>query len=178
MSNVQFSTTHAWTGLRGNGVARRGAEKFLGAWLSCVLVMSRGDFMTAFSLEHARIASICGGVGAAVAVALLIQMESTTDGVVRQATISAISTFIGDIVARHSQFSPQWIEPMITAGIAAGIAVAFWYAKRLAKSFYVAKAEANRKSPADGEPVMFDKAEHITRAAEAIAVFQGALPHR
>ncbi len=101
--------------------------------------MSRGDFLTAFSLQHARTASVCGSVGAAVAVALLVQMDRNKDSIARQATISAISTFIGDIVARQSQFSPQWIEPMITAAISAGIAIAFWLTKRFAKSLYLMK---------------------------------------
>jgi hypothetical protein len=147
MPRLYFSAINAYAGFRANGIARRAAEKFFGAWLSCILVMSRGDFLTAFSLEHARIASVCGGVGAAVAVALLVQMDrnSDSDSVSRQATISAISTFIGDIVARQSHFSPQWIEPMITAAISAGIAIAFWQAKRFAKGLELAKAEVSPK---------------------------------
>src|SRR5271170_1955202 len=102
MPHVHFSVVKACASFRANGVARCAAEKFFGAWFSCILVMSRGDFMTAFSLEHARIAAVCGGVGAAVAVALMVQMDRSTDSVSRQATISMFSTFIGDIVARQS----------------------------------------------------------------------------
>jgi hypothetical protein len=145
MPSLYFSATNACVGFRANGIARRAAEKFFGAWLSCILVMSRGDFLTAFSLEHARIASVCGGVGAAISVALLVQMDRNSDSFSRQATISAISTFIGDIVARQSHFSPQWIEPMITAAISAGIAIVFWQAKRFAKSLRLAKAEISPK---------------------------------
>jgi len=145
MPSLYFSAHTACVGFRANGIARRAAEKFFGAWLSCILVMSRGDFLTAFSLEHARIASVCGGVGAAISVALLVQMDRNSDSFSRQATISAISTFIGDIVARQSHFSPQWIEPMITAAISAGIAIVFWQAKRFAKSLRLAKAEISPK---------------------------------
>jgi hypothetical protein len=97
--------------------------------------MSRGSFLTAFGFEHVRIASVCGAVSAAIAVALMIQMNRNGDGISRQATVSAISTFIGDIAARQSQFSPQWIEPAITATISAGIAIAFWQARRFVKGF-------------------------------------------
>ena len=145
MPRLSSSAINACAGFRANGIARRAAEKFFGAWLSCILVMSRGDFLTAFSLEHARIASVCGGVGAAVSVALLVQMDRNSDSVSRQATISAIATFIGDIVARQSHFSPQWIEPTITAAISAGIAIAFWQAKRFAKGLHPAKAEVSPK---------------------------------
>jgi hypothetical protein len=62
-----------------------------------------------------------------------LQMDRTTDSVVRQATISAIATFIGDIFAHPSHFPPQWAEPVITAAVAACIAIAVWYAKRWAK---------------------------------------------
>ncbi len=144
MPHQYFSAINR-AGFRGNGVARRAAEKFFGAWLSCILVMSRGDFLTAFSIEHARIASVCGGVGAAVAVALLVQMDRDNDSASRQATVSAIATFIGDIVARQSQFSPQWIEPMVTAATSAGIAIIFWQAKRYAKSLNLVKAEVSPK---------------------------------
>ena len=145
MPRLYFSVVDACAGFGVKGVARRAAEKFFGAWLSCILVMSRGDFLTAFSLDHARIASVCGGVGAAVAVVLLVQMDRNNDSVSRQATISAISTFIGDVVARQSHFSPQWIEPMITAAISAGVAIAFWQAKRFAKGLHVAKADVSPK---------------------------------
>jgi uncharacterized membrane protein YeaQ/YmgE (transglycosylase-associated protein family) len=64
--------------------------------------MARGDILAAFSFEHIRLASICGVVGAVVTVALLAQMDRTTDSLGRQATISAVVTFIGDIFARTS----------------------------------------------------------------------------
>ena len=114
------------------GLARPAAEKFAGAWLACFLVMARGG--SAFSFEHVRIAAVCGVVGAVVAVALITQMDRTTDSVTRQVTISAIVTFIGDIFARRSHFSPQWVEPMITGAVSGGIAFAAWHTKRFAKS--------------------------------------------
>jgi hypothetical protein len=95
--------------------------------------MARGIILVAFSFEHARLATICGVVGAAVTVALLLQMDRTIDSVVRQATISAIATFIGDIFAHPSHFPPQWAEPVVTAAVAAAIAIVVWYAKRWAK---------------------------------------------
>jgi hypothetical protein len=49
---------------RVGGLARVAAEKFAGSWLACFLVMARGDFAAAFSFEHARLASICGTIGA------------------------------------------------------------------------------------------------------------------
>jgi hypothetical protein len=119
--------------LRESGLVRPAAEKFAGAWLACFLVMARGNVLAAFSFEHARLASVCGIVGAAVTVALLVQMDRTTDSVFRSATISAIATFIGDIFAHPSHFPPQWAEPAITAAVAAGIAIVLWYAKRLTK---------------------------------------------
>jgi hypothetical protein len=120
--------------LRESGLVRPAAEKFAGAWLACFLVMARGNVLAAFSFEHARLASICGIVGAAVTVALLLQMDRTTDSVFRSATIAAIATFIGDIFAHPSHFPPQWAEPAITAAVSAGIAIVLWYAKRLANS--------------------------------------------
>jgi hypothetical protein len=120
--------------LRESGLVRPAAEKFAGAWLACFLVMARGNVLTAFSFEHARLASICGIVGAAVTVALLLQMDRSTDSVFRSATIAAIATFIGDIFAHPSHFPPQWAEPAITAAVSAGIAIVLWYAKRLANS--------------------------------------------
>ncbi|MGA7488875.1 MAG: hypothetical protein WBW74_18290 [Xanthobacteraceae bacterium] len=119
--------------LRESGLVRPAAEKFAGAWLACFLVMARGNVLAAFSFEHARLASICGIVGAAVTVALLVQMDRTTDSVVRSATISGIATFVGDIFAHPSHFPPQWAEPAITAAVSAGIAIVLWYAKRLTK---------------------------------------------
>ena len=120
--------------LRTSGLARPAAEKFAGAWLACFLVMARGNIFAAFTLEHAQLASICGIVGALVTVALLVQMDRTTDSVSRQATISAVATFVGDIFAHPSHFPPQWAEPTITAAVSASIAIALWYAKRWAKS--------------------------------------------
>jgi hypothetical protein len=135
MARLYHRVFNAYAAFRDNIVARSAAEKFFGAWFSCILVMSRGSFFTAFGFEHVRIASVCGAVSAAIAVALLIQMNRNGDAISRQATVSAISTFIGDIVARQSQFSPQWIEPAITATISAGIAIGFWQARRFVKGF-------------------------------------------
>jgi hypothetical protein len=134
MSGLKFSVLDAFGALRTGGLARPAAEKFAGAWLACFLVMARGNVLAAFSLEHAVLASICGIVGAAVTIALLVQMDRTTDSVARQATISAIATFIDDIFAHPSHFPPQWAEPVITASVSAGIAIALWYAKRWARS--------------------------------------------
>ena len=133
VSSLKFSIL-ASDGLRAGGLVRTAAEKFVGAWLACFLVMARGDFLAAFSLEHARLASVCGIVGAAVSVALLAQMDRTTNSVARQATISAFATFIGDVFAHPSHFPPQWAEPLVTAVVSAGIATALWHAKRWAKS--------------------------------------------
>ena len=116
--------------LRTNALFRAAVEKFGAAWLACFLIMSRGDLVFAFSADHARIAAICGVVGAAVAVALLAQMDRTRDSGVRQATISAVTTFIGDVVARPMHFSPYWAEPALTAATSAVIALAMWHAKR------------------------------------------------
>ena len=133
MPSLKLSVLDAFDDLRASGLARPAGEKFAGAWLACFLVMARGDILAAFSLEHIRLASICGIVGAAVTVALLAQMDRTTDSLARQATISAVVTFIGDIFAHPSHFGPQWAEPLITAAVSAGIAVVVWHAKRLAK---------------------------------------------
>ena len=135
VARLYHRAVNAYTAFRKNVIARSAAEKFFGAWFSCALVMSRGSFLTAFSFEHVRIASVCGAVSAVIVVALLVQMDRNGDSISRQATVSAISTFIGDIAARQSQFSPQWIEPMITATISAGIAIAFWQARRFVKGF-------------------------------------------
>ena len=118
---------------RTNGVVRLAIEKFCGAWLACFLVMARGDFAAAFSLEHAQLATICGSVGALVSVILFIQMDRSSSSLARQVTISAFATFIGDVFAHGSHFPPQWAEPLVTAGVAAIIAVAVWHAKRWAK---------------------------------------------
>ena len=133
MPSSKFSVL-AYDDLRAGGLARPAAEKFAGAWLACFLVMARGNIFAAFSFEHALLASVCGIVGAAVTVALLAQMDRTTDSITRQATISAVATFIGDIFAHPSHFPPQWAEPLITAAVSAGIAIALWHAKRWAKS--------------------------------------------
>src|SRR3982074_2669737 len=97
MPGVKFSVLDAFDDLRASGLARPAAEKFAGAWLACFLVMARGNVFAAFSFEHILLASVCGIVGAAVTVALLAQMDLTTDSVTRQATISAVATFVGDI---------------------------------------------------------------------------------
>ena len=131
MPSLKISVLDAFGDLRASGLARPAAEKFAGAWLACFLVMARGNVFAAFSFEHMLLASVCGIVGAAVTVALLAQMDLTTDSVTRQATISAVATFVGDIFAHPSHFPPQWAEPVITAAVSAAIAIAVWHAKRL-----------------------------------------------
>ena len=116
--------------LRTGGLVRPAIEKFCGAWLACLLVMARGNIFVAFSVEHLILATVCGTVGALATVALLLQMDRTTDRVGRQATISAVVTLIGDVFAHPSHFPPQWAEPLVTAAVSAGIAIALWYAKR------------------------------------------------
>jgi hypothetical protein len=133
MPSLKFSVL-SFDDLRAGGLARPAAEKFAGAWLACFLVMARGNVLAAFSFEHALLASICGIVGAAVTVALLAQMDRTTDSVTRQATISAVATFVGDVFAHPSHFPPQWAEPVVTAAVSAGFAIALWHAKRWVKS--------------------------------------------
>jgi hypothetical protein len=120
--------------LNPHGLARPAFEKFVGAWLSCFLVMAHGDFANALSLHHAGIASICGTIGALVAVALLAQMDRTTNSLSRQVTISAFATFIGDVFAHPSHFPPQWGEPLVTAAVSAAIAITVWHARRFVKS--------------------------------------------
>jgi len=134
MPSLKLSVLDAFDEFRASGLARPAAEKFAGAWLACFLVMARGNIFAAFSFEHASLASICGIVSAAVTVALLVQMDRTTDSVSRQATISAVATFVGDIFAHPSHFPPQWAEPVVTAAVAAGIAIALWYARRWMKT--------------------------------------------
>jgi hypothetical protein len=134
MPSLKFSVL-ASDDPRAGGLARPAAEKFAGAWLACFLVMARGNVLAAFSFEHALLASVCGIVGAVVTVALLAQMDRTIDSVTRQATISAVATFVGDVFAHPSHFPPQWAEPVITAAVSAGIAIALWHAKRWAKNF-------------------------------------------
>jgi hypothetical protein len=75
------SGTLAFADLRASGLVRPAAEKFAGAWLACFLVMTRSDVLQALSFEHVLRASICGTVGAAVAVVLLAQMDRTTNSV-------------------------------------------------------------------------------------------------
>ena len=116
--------------LRTGGLVRPAIEKFCGAWLACLLVMARGNIFVAFSVEHLILATVCGTVGALATVALLLQMDRTTDSVGRQATISAVVTLIGDVFAHPSHFPPQWAEPLVTAAVSAGIAIALWYAKQ------------------------------------------------
>ena len=128
-------TTHhlgalALDDLRTGRLIRPAVEKFCGAWLACLLVMARGNIFAAFSVEHVILATVCGTVGALATAALLVQMDRTTDSVVRQATISAVVTLIGDVFAHPSHFPPQWAEPLVTAAVSASIAVALWYAKR------------------------------------------------
>ena len=134
MPSLKVSMLDAFGDFRTSGLGRPAAEKFAGAWLACFLVMTRGNIFAAFTFEHASLASICGIVSAAVTVGLLVQMDRTTDSVSRQATISAVATFVGDIFAHPSHFPPQWAEPTITAAVSASIAIALWYAKRWAKS--------------------------------------------
>jgi hypothetical protein len=119
-------------GLRTVGLIRPAIEKFCGAWLACLLVMARGNVFAAFDVEHVLLATVCGSVGALATVALLVQMDRTIDSVGRQATISAVVTLIGDVFAHPSHFPPQWAEPLVTAAVSAGIAVALWYGKRWA----------------------------------------------
>lgn len=134
MPSLKLSVLDAFDEFRASGLARPAAEKFAGAWLACFLVMARGNIFAAFSFEHASLASICGIVSAAVTVALLVQMDRTTDSVSRQATISAVATFVGDIFAHPSHFPPQWAEPTVTAAVSAGIAIGLWHAKRWART--------------------------------------------
>jgi hypothetical protein len=117
-----------------SGLARPAAEKFAGAWLACFLVMARADVMPAFSVDHALRATVCGTVGAVVTVILLAQMERTANSLARQMTISALAAFIGDIFAHPAHFPPQWVEPLLTATVSAGIAMVVWHAKRWTKS--------------------------------------------
>jgi hypothetical protein len=120
----------AFDGLRTGGFVRPAAEKFAGAWLACLIVMARGNIFAAFSFDHLLRATVCGTVGALVTVVLLVQMDRSHNSVGRQATVSAVATLIGDIFAHPSHFGPQWAEPVVTAAVSAGIAVAWWFIKR------------------------------------------------
>jgi len=131
MSTLRFSV--AEQGLGAAGLVRPALEKFAGAWLACFLVMARGNVLAGLSFEHVALASVCGVVGAVVTVALLAQMDRTKDSLARQATLSAIVTFIGDNFAHPSHFPPQWAEPTVTAAVSAAIAILVWQAKRWAK---------------------------------------------
>ena len=133
MPSFKRSILAAFDDFRASGLLRPAAEKFAGAWLACFLVMARGDILAGLSFEHIRLASICGIVGAAATVALLAQMNRMGDSLARQATISAVVTFIGDVFAHPSHFGPQWAEPLITAAVSAAIAVAVWHGKRFVK---------------------------------------------
>jgi hypothetical protein len=144
MTSSKFNLSEHVADFRTKGLARPAAEKFAGAWLACFLVMTRGSVFAAFSFEHVRLATLCGVVGAAVTVALLAQMDRTTDSLTRQATISAIVTFIGDTFAHPSHFPPQWAEPAVTAALSAFIAVVLWHAKRMARSFWMPKTADRR----------------------------------
>jgi hypothetical protein len=118
-----------------NGLVRPALEKFAGAWLACFAVMAHGDFANAVSLDHVGHASLCGTIGALVAVVLLAQMDRTFNSLQRQMTICAFATFIGDVFAHPSHFPPQWGEPLATAAVSAGIAAALWFSRPLVKNF-------------------------------------------
>ena len=130
MPSVKFSVPASFGRTSSGGLVRPALEKFAGAWLACFLVMARGNVSAVFDVEHIMLASICGTVSAAVAVALLAQMDRSVDSLARQVTISMIVTFIGDTFAHPSHFPPQWAEPTITAIVSGAIAVALWYARR------------------------------------------------
>src|SRR5262245_51055903 len=104
MASLKVGGLDVFGDLRTAGLVRPAVEKFCGAWLACFLVMARGNVLAGLSLEHILLATICGSVGAVVTVLLLAQMDRTVDSVLRQATISAIVTFIGDVFAHPSHF--------------------------------------------------------------------------
>jgi protein-S-isoprenylcysteine O-methyltransferase Ste14 len=137
MTSGRFNFYERLGDFQASGLLRPAAEKFAGAWLACFLVMTRGSVFAAFSLEHVRLATICGLVGGVVTVALLAQMDRSVDSLGRQATISALVTFIGDTFAHPSHFPPQWAEPLVTAVLSAVIAMIVWCAKRYARSIWV-----------------------------------------
>ena len=167
MPSLTFSVFDAFADVRASGLARPAAEKFAGAWLACFLVMAHGNILAAFSFEHAVLALVCGIVGAAVTIALLAQMDRTTDSVTRQATISAVATFIGDIFAHPSHFPPQWAEPVITAAVSAGIAIVLWHAKRRLRSGITEQARLAQARPSACELVHGGKDARRTRFSGA-----------
>ena len=130
MPSVKTTVPGSFGGTSAGGLVRPALEKFASAWLACFLVMARGDILAGFTAEHLLRASVCGAVGAAVAVALLAQMDRSVDTLARQVTISMFVTFIGDTFAHPSHFPPQWAEPTVTAIVSGAIAVALWYARR------------------------------------------------
>jgi len=129
-----FNDSSAADYLNPKGLVRPAMEKFAGAWLACFAVMAHGDFANALSLDHVGRASLCGTVGALVAVVLLAQMDRTINSLQRQMTVSFFATFIGDVFAHPSHFPPQWGEPLATAAVSAGIAALLWFAKPLVKA--------------------------------------------
>jgi hypothetical protein len=129
-----FNDSSAADYLNPKGLVRPAMEKFAGAWLACFAVMAHGDFANALSLDHVGRASLCGTVGALVAVVLLAQMDRTINSLQRQMTVSFFATFIGDVFAHPSHFPPQWGEPLATAAVSAGIAAFLWFAKPLVKA--------------------------------------------
>jgi hypothetical protein len=98
--------------------------------------MARGNIFAAFSFDHLVLATVCGAVGAVVTVALLVQMDRTTNSVSRQLTLSAVVTLIGDVFAHPSHFGPQWAEPLVTAAVSASFAAALWYARQWLRSIH------------------------------------------
>jgi len=145
MPSLRLSVLETFDAKTG-GLARPALEKFAGAWLACFLVMARGNIFAAFSWEHIHLASICGTVGAVVTVVLLVQMDRTVDSLSRQATVSAVATFIGDIFAHPSHFPPQWAEPLVTATVSVCFAIVVWHAKRWARGIGQ-RTEAVRSRP-------------------------------
>src|SRR5262245_11441988 len=127
MPSLKYGALGALYDVLESGLVRPAVEKFAGAWLACFLVMARGNVLAAFSFEHARLASICGTVGAVVTVALLVQMDRTKDSVFRSAMIAAIATFIGDIFDHPSHFPPQCEAATVSAEVAVAIVHVLWY---------------------------------------------------
>ncbi|MFZ3353227.1 MAG: hypothetical protein WA268_20445 [Xanthobacteraceae bacterium] len=133
MTAVNFGRA-VFEGVRTGGLARAAAAKFAGSWFACLIVMARGNIFAAFSADHLLRATVCGTVGALFTVALLAQMDRSLNSVSRQATLSAVVTLIGDVFAHPSHFGPQWAEPVVTAAVSAGIAVAAWYIRQWMRS--------------------------------------------